>query len=284
MSSPLVSVIVPCYKQAHFLNEALQSVLDQSYENWECIIVNDGSPDHTEEVAKQWCNKDKRFVYKYKLNGGLSSARNAGIAICNGDFVLPLDSDDVLHKSYLQKLVPILNGNSKLGVVSCFTYFFRGTISNISYVLKPKGHNYKDLLYGNQLVATSLYRKSSWEMVGGYDEAMKTGFEDWEFWISITKNGLNYHIEKEPLFYYRKAKQSMLVQTTKYHAEATKEYIYKKHKLLYIEDFENCLSELFYDLKTSRNSERKIKNSLEYKLSKVLMKPYRIIEKIVKGK
>lgn len=66
-----VSVIVPCYNQAKYLSEALQSVLDKTYENWECIIVNDGSPDNTEEVAKQWVEKDSRFKYFYKENGGL---------------------------------------------------------------------------------------------------------------------------------------------------------------------------------------------------------------------
>lgn len=79
MDSALISIIVPCYKQAHYLGEALQSVLEQTYENWECIIINDGSPDNTEIVAKKWIEKDVRFRYLYKENGGLSSARNAGI-------------------------------------------------------------------------------------------------------------------------------------------------------------------------------------------------------------
>ena len=75
---PLISVIVPCYKQVQYLDECLQSVLDQKYQNWECIVVNDGSPDRTEEVAKKWVKKDGRFRYIYKENGGLSSARNVG--------------------------------------------------------------------------------------------------------------------------------------------------------------------------------------------------------------
>jgi glycosyltransferase involved in cell wall biosynthesis len=77
--NPKISVIVPCYNQAIYLDECLQSVLDQTHENWECIIVNDGSTDHTEETAKKWTEKDARFIYIYKKNGGLSSARNAGL-------------------------------------------------------------------------------------------------------------------------------------------------------------------------------------------------------------
>ena len=101
MKNHLISIIVPCYNQAHFLNEVLQSVLDQSYSNWECIIVNDGSPDNTEEIALVWCTKDKRFRYVKKENGGLSSARNAGITISQGEYILPLDADDKIYPSYL---------------------------------------------------------------------------------------------------------------------------------------------------------------------------------------
>lgn len=94
--NPLISVIVPCYNQAQYLDECLQSVLDQTYQNWECIIVNDGSPDHTEEVAKKWLEKDNRFRYIYKENGGLSSARNAGIREAKGEYLFFLDCDDLL--------------------------------------------------------------------------------------------------------------------------------------------------------------------------------------------
>lgn len=90
----LVSVIIPCYKQAQYLDEALQSVFNQTYANWECIIVNDGSPDNTAEVANWWLEKDRRFRYLIQENAGLSSARNSGIDYATGEFILPLDADD----------------------------------------------------------------------------------------------------------------------------------------------------------------------------------------------
>ena len=76
MNTPQVSIIVPCYKQAQFLSEALESVINQSYYNWECIIVNDGSPDHTDDIANEWLSRDERFNYVSIKNGGLSHARN----------------------------------------------------------------------------------------------------------------------------------------------------------------------------------------------------------------
>lgn len=282
--SALVSIIVPCYKQAHFLEESLQSVLNQTFTDWECIIVNDGSPDNTEQIARQWCGRDRRFKYIYKENGGLSSARNVGIKESSGVFILPLDADDILHAQYLAKLVPILSKNNDLAVVSCYSKFFTNTIDNIVREHKPKGDNYKYLLYVNQLVATSLYRKKSWEAVGGYDERMKKGFEDWEFWIAITKSGSSYQICPEFLFYYRKAKKSMLVTTISNHAEEVKAYIINKHTELYIEDFDNCIKVFTHYLTTSRKKEQRLQHSLEYKMGKLLLKPYRILQGLLTKK
>lgn len=277
----LVSVIVPCYKQAHFLKDSLQSVLDQTYTSWECIIVNDGSPDNSESIAQHWCTKDNRFKYLKKDNGGLSSARNAGIAISKGEYILPLDADDCIHKDYLVKVVGQLQHDNSLAIVSCYSKFFDKSLNNVVNELKPEGSTYHYLLYVNQLIATSLYRKKCWEEVGGYDETMKKGFEDWEFWLAITKIGWKYKVVPEFLFYYRKSKKSMLVNTISNSAEINKEYIFKKHKEIYSKDFDNCMTVLFYWLKTHRSSEQKIKESLEYKIAKVICKPYRILQKLL---
>ena len=96
----LVSIIVPCYNQAHFLDEALQSVLSQTYTNWECIIVNDGSPDNTENIAEKWLAVDSRFKYIKKDNGGLSSARNIGIKMSKIEQVKTNPKGRILNKYY----------------------------------------------------------------------------------------------------------------------------------------------------------------------------------------
>lgn len=277
--NPLVSIIVPCYKQAHFLEETLQSVLDQEYKHWECIIVNDGSPDHTEEVAEVWMEKDKRFIYFFQENDGLSSARNAGIKKSSGAYIITLDSDDILHPNFINKLLPVLISNAKLGVVSCYRYFFSKSKSNIIHHYKADGSNYRDLMFENKLMPSSLYRKECWEEVGGYDEAMKKGFEDWEFWLNITKRGWEFTFVQEFLFYYRKAKKSMLVDTLNHHAEANMEYIFRKHKELYTEHFDNTAEVLFYYIKTHRVGKMELKKSMEYKIGKVILKPYRWIVK-----
>ncbi|WP_051929324.1 glycosyltransferase family A protein [Flavobacterium sp. 83] len=281
MMSPIVSIIVPCYKQAHFLKESLQSVLDQTYSHWECIIVNDGSPDDTESITQKWCALDSRFKYLKKENGGLSSARNAGIAVSRGAYILPLDADDVLHPDYLEKLVPILCNDESLGIVSCYTKFFSIDITKTSFDLTPQGTHWGYLLYVNQLIATSLYRKECWNRVGGYDESMNKGFEDWDFWLNISKRDWNYKIIPEFLFYYRKSKQSMLTETIQKHAEEVKRYIFIKHKELYIKDFDNCMEVLFFELSVQKMGHDRFKNSFEYKIGKIITKPFRIILKLL---
>ena len=99
----MVSVIVPCYNQAIYLPEALNSLLAQTYQCWEAIVVNDGSPDETEKVALEYTWKDSRIKYVFKENGGLSSARNKGIELAQGEFILPLDADDIIHPEYMEK-------------------------------------------------------------------------------------------------------------------------------------------------------------------------------------
>ncbi len=277
----LVSIIVPCYKQAHFLNEALNSVLNQSYTNWECIIVNDGSPDNTEEIAKSWTRADQRFKYFYQENGGLSSARNAGISMSKGELILPLDSDDILHVDYLRKVIPELINDKNLAIVSCYRKFFRDKKSNIVFEDKPKGNCVKNLLFENILMPSSTYRKKYWKEVGGYDENMKNGFEDWEFWLSITKNGNKFKIIEEFLFYYRKSKNSMLTDTLQNHRASVMEYMFKKHRGVYIENYDNTIKYLFFLVKLYRNSELKYKFSIEYKIGKIITKPFKVIHKLI---
>ncbi|SFF15642.1 glycosyltransferase family 2 protein [Flavobacterium xueshanense] len=281
MMSIQVSIIVPCYKQAHFLNESLLSVLAQTYTNWECIIVNDGSPDDTERIAEQWSARDNRFKYLKKENGGLSSARNAGIASSKGEYILPLDADDILHEDYLTFLVPELQQNSSLAIVSCYSNFFINNRSNIIHQQKPIGTTYHALLYENNMMASSLYHKKYWEEVGGYDENMKDGFEDWEFWIAITKKGREYKFVEAFLFYYRKSKKSMFIDTLAHHLESNMEYVFKKHNEIYIAQFGTTMEYLFSLIKRHHASEHKIKKSVEYKIAKIIAKPFRIFQKLM---
>nr|WP_315149668.1 glycosyltransferase [uncultured Flavobacterium sp.] len=222
---PKVSIIVPCYNQAHYLDEALQSVLDQTYGNWECIIVNDGSPDHTEEIANKWVAKDSRFLYLYKENGGLSSARNAGIAMAKGEYILPLDADDKIAKDYVALAVNSFQVDIFLKVVYCKAEKFENETG--TWDLQP--FSLKAMAKGNIIFCSAIYRKIDWERVAGYDLNMNHGFEDWEFWIALLKNGGNVKRLDIIGFYYRIKPNSMVRKLNIEQKKSLHEYMSVKH-------------------------------------------------------
>ena len=121
MSDPvkgLVSIIVPAYQAEPFLEETLQSVLDQTYSNWELIVVNDGSKDRTGELARKFDELDERVMYNYQENAGVSAARNRGVDLSKGEYLAFLDADDVWTKDFLSDKVAVLDQNPTWGMVN----------------------------------------------------------------------------------------------------------------------------------------------------------------------
>lgn len=194
-----VSIIVPCYNQAQFLDECLQSVLNQKYDQWECIIVNDGSPDNTDAVVQKWLEIDSRFQYIKKENEGVSNARNTGIARAKGEFILPLDADDKIATNYLKEALEVFAKDQSLKLVYCKAEKFGEETGK--WNLKP--FSLEALTSDNMIFCSAIYRKKDWEVIGGYDEKMVEGLEDWEFWISLLKNGGTVFCLDIIGFYYR---------------------------------------------------------------------------------
>ncbi len=236
MNSVDVSIIVPCFNQGEFLIDSLNSVKNQFYQNWECIIVDDGSTEPTESIVKPFCDDDERFIYFKKENGGLSNARNFGIQKSRGKFILPLDADDKISKEYIVNAVNLLEENNNVKLVYCDAIKF-GSVEEF-WVLPEFSLNL--LAQKNMIFCSGLYRKEDWEKVGGYDEMMKYALEDWEFWISILKNGGEVKKLNHIGFFYRTKKNSMISNlTTKKRIEMTT-YLSKKHTdffIKYLGDF-----------------------------------------------
>ncbi|WPR71609.1 glycosyltransferase family A protein [Flavobacterium sp. NG2] len=272
-TSSLVSVIIPCYNHAEFLPEALQSILNQSYMHWECLIVNDGSPDHTEIVAQEWLSKDSRFRYLKKENGGLSSARNYGIKEAKGEYILTLDADDKYEYNFIEKGIGILFGRRDIGLVSSWGVRFIGDSKLTEF--KPTGKSIDDFLFRNAAIGTSLFRRECWEQVSGYDENMKYGYEDWEFYIRICLLGWKVHIIEEPLFFYRQHETSMRTTAVKNHDKDIKKYIFLKHKELYIEHFESFVNYFLSRIEMEKEEKIRCTKRLEYKIGSMIVKPLR---------
>jgi glycosyltransferase involved in cell wall biosynthesis len=206
---PIVSVVIPCYKQAHFLPEAVESVVAQTFGEWEIIIVNDGSPDNTSAVANQLIAKypGKQIRLVEKANGGLPAARNTGFKAARGKYLLPLDADDKIKPELLAKLVPILDSRPKVGFAYSHIQHFGDVDSEFPL---PDFDGPTFVSKDNIGCVCSLVRRTAWEQAGGYNEAMREGYEDWDFWIGCIEHGWEGHCVHEPLFLYRKSGKSML--------------------------------------------------------------------------
>ena len=228
-----VSIIVPCYNQAQYLDECLQSVLEQTYENWECIIVNDGSPDDTEVVAKKWVEKDSRFQYLYKKNGGLSSARNAGIKIAKGEYILPLDAVDKIASNYCELAIQEFINDTDLKLVYCLAEKF----GDEQGLWQLPEFSLSLLASDNMIFCSAFFKKSDWEYIGGYDLNMIYGLEDWEFWIHLLKNGGKTKRLEEICFFYRIKKISMIKKMDFTQSIFLKRYISVKHADFFVREF-----------------------------------------------
>ena len=253
----LVSIIVPCYNQAQYLPEALQSVLDQTYSDWECIIVNDGSPDDTDVVAKKWLIKDIRFKYIYKENGGLSSARNAGIEIAVGTYILPLDADDKIGRDYLKLAAQAFEHNVDLKLVYCKAEKFGDEFGE----WKLPCYSIENLASENMIFCSSIYKRVDWEVVGGYDLNMIYGLEDWEFWISLLKFGGKVSCLGEVNFYYRITGKSMVGQLNVEKRKILFEYMSIKHADFFVKQ----LGSFMYLKDLNREQEVRFKEKLKSK-------------------
>lgn len=233
--SLLISIIVPCYNQVEYLDECLQSVLDQTYQNWECIIVNDGSPDNTEEVAQKWIERDKRFSLLNLENGGVSRARNKGIEAANGEWILPLDGDDKIAKDYL-KFASIYLREEKEYIVYCDGSYFGEKSGPIN--IPP--YDERLMLRKNLIFCSGFFQKKTWFKIGGYDTHMKYGLEDWEFWINLLKNTKQKPRKIDyPGFYYRIKSVSRNSSMTEGKDSIMINYIIEKHKDHYEKMFGN---------------------------------------------
>ena len=194
-----VSVIVPCYNQAQFLAEALDSVLAQIYSNWECIVVNDGSTDNVDEVVASYLEKDSRFKYLKQENQGVAAARNNGIRHTDGEYILPLDADDMLAPTFIDKAVSYIGQHDKCKLVYCDTELF----GSLSGPFRMKKYEYDKFIWANCIPCTALFRRKDFESTSGYNSNMRDGLEDWDFWLSLLTRADEVHRIEEKLFFYR---------------------------------------------------------------------------------
>jgi glycosyltransferase involved in cell wall biosynthesis len=198
---PRVSVVVRCYRQARFLPEAVASVAAQTFGDWELVIVDDGSPDDTREVAAalQAAHPGHDLRLVSRPNGGPARALNTGVEAARAELVLPLDADDALHPTYLEKAVRALDEDPAASIAFTDVVLWGAVASG--WRMGP--FTLPALRARNRLCLTSLFRKQLWREVGGFRGEMELGYEDWDFWLGCAERGALARHLHQPLFFYR---------------------------------------------------------------------------------
>lgn len=269
---PKVSIIIPCYNQGKYVAEAINSALRQTFKDIEIVCVNDGSTDNSVEIIKSFENKYKNLIFlNNEENRGVIYSRNFAIKNCNGTYILPLDADDIIEPTYVEKAVKILDNNPNIGIVYCKAKIFGNY--NKYWNLKP--FNKSDILYENCIFCSALFRKSDFLKIGGYNNNMKYGCEDYDLWLSFIEQGLEVFQINEILFSYRQYDETSRTTISLKNKKEIWNNLIKNHINLYLND-ENFLERLIFS--------NPIKTNKKYKKYKKMFNklfPITIIELII---
>lgn len=222
-----ISVVVPLYSYGRFLREAFESICNQSIKPHEIIIVSDGCIDDGVEIAKQLIKEhpEQNVILIEKENGGLSSARNAGIEKATGEYIMCFDADDLMRPDCLKEHLKLADDKS---IVTCALMAF----GNESYTARPQVATVEKLLKTNVIYSNSLFPRQAWIDVGGYDECelLRYGWEDREFWLRCLKAGYKSVVGDYVALLWRRHGTNMSETTANPNAKALQDYIYNKNK------------------------------------------------------
>lgn len=225
-----VSVIMPCYNDGAYIEDAVASVKAQTYPEIELIIIDDGSDEpRTRAILEKLESSGTTLLHTDRQRP--AGARNAGIAAAAGEYILPLDADDLIEPSYIEKAVRVLDENGDIGVVYCHADLF----GEQSGPWKLPEYSLEEMLLDNVVFVTAMFRREDWRRVGGYRTTMEHGMEDYDFWLSILELDRQICQLPEVLFHYRIKPVS---RTTKFQkdlavVQQTYRTIYKQHPVLY---------------------------------------------------
>ncbi len=208
MNTPLVSIIIPTYNRAHLIGETLDSVLGQTYTNWECIVVDDGSTDETKKLLATYCEKDTRIKLFSRCRGpkGAPSCRNIGIEKSNGSYLIFLDSDDLLANYCLQNRIFKFHNHKNYDFLVFSTLLFekKKDDTNILWnVVEPNNYLYRFLRLEPPWAPHSvIWKTSTFKEKLNMDENILS-FQDWDLHIRALINGLKFNYFAEHDSYYR---------------------------------------------------------------------------------
>jgi glycosyltransferase involved in cell wall biosynthesis len=203
-SSVSVSVIIPCYNDGQYLQESINSVLNQTTNEWEIIIVDDCSNDSNTKNIISIISSERIRTFRTPSQSGPAAARNLGISHALGRYILPLDADDRIAKTYIEKSIQLLDSREDIEIVYCLATLFG--LSKGRWNIQP--FKEESFVIENTIFSSAFFRRNTWMRVGGYSENMTEGMEDYDFWIKIVSRGGQVYRIEDYLFEYRIKRKS----------------------------------------------------------------------------
>jgi GT2 family glycosyltransferase len=239
---PRVSIVMPVFNAGRWLPQALDSVAAQTYRDHELVVVDDGSTEkRTTALLAEAVRRPGVNVHRTE-NRGPAAARNLGVERARGAYILPLDADDYLAATFLEKTVPLLDAEPELGIVHTWV----GLVGGHHGTWRTGGFSVPELLVRCTVHVTALYRRQVWVDVGGYDPRFVESCEDWDFWLGAAARGWRARCVPEVLAFYRRSPTSR-----ERHARAPgvngrlMRALVAKHRTLYEMNLEDVMAQMY---------------------------------------
>lgn len=273
------TIIITNYNKAPYIKEAIESALNQTFNDYDILIIDDGSTDNSLEIINEYKNHPKVSIIA-KENEGVITTRNRAIKEAKGKYIVQLDGDDKMGFEFLEWTIPVLNSNENVGIVYCNTEFLgdkSGPWNLGNYTIKKE-------LITNQIVITALFRKEDYLKTEGYSYDFQKGYEDWDFWLSIIELEKEVRQINKTGFYYRILSDSRNHSFTKEIKTELKSKIYQRHFNLYLKhglDGTNLLCEI-EKLKVQNKSLEYYKNSIDFKIGSAILSLPRKLKSLFK--
>lgn len=224
---PAISVIIPCFNQEKYIEECFESVLAQTFTDYEVIIVNDGSTDNSLKIIKEYVNKYKKFRLIDQPNHGVVAARNRAVSEAMGTYIYPLDADDKISPECLKKLYHAIK-KGKGDIITSRVLKFGEETGEMILCSPTPCH----MAVNNCLVNAALFKKSDFIEAGGYDENFSLGLEDYDLWLNMVfYKKLKIYRVQEKLFYYRmkNISESRNKQQIEYYSSVLNDKLLRKY-------------------------------------------------------
>ncbi len=274
LNLPHVTIIVPVYNAGNYIVETLDSAFAQTYRNFDVVCIDDCSVDNSvaiiQEYKKTLSDTQQLTLVQMEKNSGPSVARNKGIDVAKGVYILPLDADDKIHPGYTEKAINCFINDPTIDVVYCKAT----TIGNDASPYDFPPYDPREIAVRNLVFATAFFKKSDWTRYKGYNENMRTGLEDWDFWLHFTEDNKKFFQINETLFFYRKHGESRSDSAQKNYSELKKQ-IRKNHPKIY--SFNAFLANPYLRRDSLKKLKRQVKNIRKWVIHIRLRKNEKII-------